>query len=95
MLSCPPGQVFHGWSIANRVFLMRCQPADTVHGPLHTKSMNILFLLAVCFLTFCVLWGILGSIGVMYQAYQIYIENYKKTKRLGEVKRKMSIIQNI
>lgn len=95
MLSCPPGQVFHGWSIANRVFLMRCQPFDTVHGPLHTKSMNILFLLAVCFLTFFLVWGIIGSCRIIYQMYHMYVENSKKIKRLGQIKRKTSIIMNI
>jgi hypothetical protein len=91
-MQCPPGQIFHGWSIAHRVFLLRCHPENTSHSPIHTKSMNILFLLGVCLLIFLLFVGIITTCIVLHEVWK---KKTEKQRRLAELKRKLSIVQTV
>jgi hypothetical protein len=91
-MQCPPGQIFHGWSIAHRVFLLRCHPVNTEHSSYHTKGMNILFLLCVCLLTFLLLVGLLTTCIVVHEVWK---KKTDKQRRLAELKRKLSIVQTV
>ena len=92
MISCPEGQVFHGWTIAHRLFLLHCHNPEIEHTLFHAKSMNFLFLLSACLLIFLILVGAISSFIVLREYY-----NAKKEKaaRLTQLKRRLSIIQEV
>ena len=92
MISCPPGQVFHGWAIADKFFILRCHPLESVHTSLHAKSMNFLFLLCACLLVFLLLVGVFTTCIVMREYYNSKTD---KAKRLAQLKRRLSIIQEV
>ena len=92
MISCPKGQIFHGWAIADRFFLLRCHPAESIHTSLHAKSMNFLFLLCACLFVFLVL---VGAITCFIVAREYYKAKTDKANRLSQLKRRLSIIQEV
>ena len=92
MIKCPDGQDFHGWSIAHRVFILKCSPSGTIHSILHTKSMNILFLLSVCILIFLLLVGLITT-GIVIREY--WKQKYDKMNKLSELKRKLSSVHTV